>query len=170
MLTLHFEELGALLKFLGPEESIDKCCPPSPIMTCLGVDLNTIALTLSVSLDCLSELDDLLHAWLDKRTTTKKALRSLVGKLIFVSKCVRKSRIFIAWILRLLRSMQFNHHHINLNAEFCKDIYWWCRFLREYNGVSMINTANWSSPGEVFSTNACLGWLWRHFCSSTFPC
>ena len=58
-------------------------------MTCLGVELNTIALALSVSPDCLSELDDLLHAWLHKRTTAKKALQSLIGKLIFVSKCVR---------------------------------------------------------------------------------
>ena len=171
--NLHFEELGALLKFLGLEESIDKCCPPSPIMTCLGVELNTIALTLSVSPDRLSELDDLLHAWLHKRTTTKQALQSLVGKLIFVSKCVRQSRIFIARILRLLRSVQFNHHHINLNAEFCKDIYWWCRFLREYNGVSMINTANWSSPGEVFSTDTCLrgcgGTSARHYFHAEFP-
>ena len=35
--NLHFEELGALLTILDLEESIDKCCPPSPIMTCLGV-------------------------------------------------------------------------------------------------------------------------------------
>lgn len=154
--NLHFAEIGALLKSLGLEESINKCFPPSPIMTCLGVELNTITLTLSVSPDRLSELDGLLHAWLHKRTTTKKALQSLVGKSIFVSKCVCQSQIFIARILRLLQSEQFNHHHINLNAEFRKDIYWWCRFLREYNGVSMINTANWSSPGEVFSTDACL--------------
>ena len=53
----HFEEIRALLKFLGLVESIDKCCPPSPIMTCLGVELNTIALTLSVSPDRLSKLD-----------------------------------------------------------------------------------------------------------------
>ena len=45
---------------------------------------------------------------------------------------------------------------MNLNAEFCKDIRWWCRFLRIYNGVSMINTASWSLPGEVFATDACL--------------
>ena len=153
---LHFEELGTLLQSLGLEESLDKSCSPSAIMTCLGVELNTIDLTLSVSPDRLSEIQELLHGWLTKRTTTKSALQSLVGKLVFVSKCVRQSRIFIARILRLLRSVQFNHHHINLNAEFRKDIRWWCRFLREYNGVSMISTAHWTSPGEVFSTDACL--------------
>ena len=28
--------------------------------------------------------------------------------------------------------------------------------MREYNGVSMINIAEWTSPNEVFSTDACL--------------
>jgi len=64
--------------------------------------------------------------------------------------------VFISRILRLLRTLKFNHHHVNLNAEFCKDIRWWCHFLWSYNGVSMINTASWSSPEEVFATDACL--------------
>ena len=80
----------------------------------------------------------------------------MVGKLVFVSKCVRQSRVFISRILRLLRTLKFNHHHVTLKAEFRKDIRWWCRFLRSYNGVSMINTASWSLPGEVFATDACL--------------
>ena len=98
----------------------------------------------------------LLEQWIHKRTAAKAALQSLVGKMIFISKCVRQSRIFIARILILLRKVLFNHHHVNLTAEFRKDIAWWRRFLRAYNGVSMISTAQWSSPGEVFTTDACL--------------
>ena len=90
-------------------------------------------------------LEQLLEQWIHKRTATKAALQSLVGKLIFISKCVRQSRIFIARILILLRKVLFNHHHVNLTAEFRKDIAWWRRFLRAYNGVSMISTAQWSS-------------------------
>lgn len=78
-----------------------------------------------------------------KRATPKSSLQSLVGKLVFVSKCVRQSRVFIARIL-------------NLNSEFRKGIQWWCRFLRVYNGVSMITANNCSSRGEVFTTDACL--------------
>ena len=32
--TSHFGELGELLHHLGLEESVDKSCPPSPVMTC----------------------------------------------------------------------------------------------------------------------------------------
>ena len=100
-------------------------------MTCLGVELNTLDFTLSVDSARLVEIESLLYAWLHKRTKRKSSLQSLVGKLIFV----RQSRVFIARILRLLRSVKFNHHHINLNSEFGKDLQWWRRFLRVYNGV-----------------------------------
>lgn len=151
-----FQALSDLLSSLGLQESSEKAYPPSPVMICLGVELNTDALTLSVSPGRLCELEQLLEQWIHKRTATKAALQSLVGKLIFISKCVRQSRIFIARILILLRKVLFNHHHVNLTAEFRKDIAWWRRFLRAYNGVSMISTAQWSSPGEVFTTDACL--------------
>ena len=144
-----FQALSNLLSSLGLQESSEKACPPSPVMICLGVELNTDALTLSVSPGWLCELEQLLEQlleqWIHKRTATKAALQSLVGKLIFISKCVRQSRIFIARILILLRKVLFNHHHVNLTAEFRKDIVWWRRFLRAYNGVSMISTAQWSS-------------------------
>lgn len=153
--NFYFEEFGVLLKFLGLEEFIDKCCFFFSIMICLGVELNTIVLILLVSSDRLFEFDNLLYVWLYKRIIIKKVFQFLVGKLIFVFKCVRQGRIFIVRILRLLRFVQFNYYYINLNAEFRKDIYWWCRFLREYNGVLMINIVNWSSLGEVFFIDVC---------------
>ena len=125
-------------------------------MICLDVQLYTNNFTLSVSSEHLCEIEQLLEKWLTKRTATKTALQSLVGKLVFVSKCIRQSRVFIARILALLGKVRHNHHHANLTTEFRKDLVWWRRFLWEYNGVSMTNIAQWSSPDEVFSTDACL--------------
>ena len=105
---------------LGLIESTDKVFPPSTRMVCLGVELDTNALTLSVSCEGLEELECLLAHWLTKKTTTKSALQSLVGKLVFISKCVRQSRVFISRILSRLRTIKFNHHQVNLNAEFRK--------------------------------------------------
>ena len=154
--TSDFQALGDLLTSLGLQESSEKSCSPSPVMVCLGVQLDTNNFTLSVSSERLCEIETLLDQWLTKRTATKSALQSLVGKLVFVSKCVRQSRVFIARILALLGKLRHNHHHANLTAEFRKDLVWWRRFLREYNGVSMINIAKWTSPDQVFSTDACL--------------
>ena len=60
-LTAHtdFQVLSDLLSSLGLE-SPEKLCPPSRVMTCLGVELGTEAITLSVNPDRLCEIERLL--------------------------------------------------------------------------------------------------------------
>ncbi|KAK3745939.1 hypothetical protein QZH41_012754 [Actinostola sp. cb2023] len=151
-----FSVVASTLSSLGLQESTSKACPPATKQVCLGVEFDTNNFTLSVSAERLLELDALLDTWLLKRSTTKVALQSLIGKLVFVSKCVRQSRVFIARMLDLLRTVHRKSHHINLNSDFRKDLSWWKRFLNTYNGVSMINSSPWSEPGAIFTSDACL--------------
>ena len=112
---------------------------------------------MSVTLERLLELQtELLPKWLTKKSATKTELQSLIGKLAFVSKCVRPGRLFPTRILDTLRSLRRNHHRVKLSAEFRKDIRWWLRFINVYNGVSLIPTQLWSTPDSLFSTDACL--------------
>ena len=148
---------GSLLQALGLQESSHKACPPSTWVTCLGVLFNTTTFTMSVTPDRLLELQtDLLPKWLTKRSATKTELQSLIGKLAFVSKCIRPGRLFLTHILDTLRSLRRNQHRFKLSAEFRKDIRWWMRFINVYNGVSFIPTQLWSVPNSIFSTDACL--------------
>ena len=96
-----FSDLGTLLWKLGLIESVSKASPPSTVAVCLGVEIDTVNFTVSVSSERLLELQHLLPQWLNKRTATKSALQSLIGKLVFVSKCVQQSRVFISRILEL---------------------------------------------------------------------
>ena len=168
-----YEYCGSLLMELGLHKSPSKACPPSTCMTCLGVQINTVDMTLSVTPERLNELEVLLSHWLTKKSAIKSELQSLVGKLSFVSKCVRQSRLFLACILTLLRSVKCNHHHIKLSRAFYLDIHWWLRFIRVYKGISIISTSAWSSPDDIFATDACLsgcGGLTRHkFFHTEFP-
>ena len=148
---------GSLLQALGLHESSHKACPPLTRVTCLGVLFNTINFTMSVTPDRLLELQtDLLPKWLTKKSATKTELQSPIGKLAFVSKCVRPGRLFLTRILDTLRSLRRNHHRVKLSAEFRKDIRWWMRFINVYNGVSLIPTQLWSAPDSIFSTDVCL--------------
>ena len=61
-----FNELGDLLLSLGLEESTEKASPPSTRMVCLGVELDTLALTLLVSRERLAEIGCLLAHWRTK--------------------------------------------------------------------------------------------------------
>ena len=168
-----YETCGHLLRDLGLQESLAKACPPSTVLTCLGVEVNTVDLTLSVTPDRLHEIETLLLQWISRRSATKSELQSLVGKLSFVSKCVRQSRLFLSRILALLRTLKHNHYHTKLSREFHRDIKWWLRFLRTYNGVSVIPSTLWSAPDGVFSTDACLtgcgGLTDQHFFHRVLP-
>ena len=151
----HYRLCGSLLDALGLQESSHKACPPSTQMTCLGVLFDTVALTMSVTPNRLTQLqDEFLPMWLTKKSATKTELQSLIGKLSFVSKCVRSGRLFLTRILDTLRSLRCNHHCIKLTAEF--HIRWWLCFSSVYNGVSLFPTQLWSAPDSVFSTDSCL--------------
>lgn len=151
-----FEFCGRTLSRLGLEESLEKACSPSTRVICLGVEFDTVNMTMAVTQERLHELELLLQQWSHKLSATKRELQSLIGKLSFVTKCVRQSRLFLTRLLDLLRTVSRNHHHLNLNREFHRDLEWWQRFLRVYNGVSVIGYYLWSEPDAVFSTDACL--------------
>ena len=151
-----YERCGELLTELGLEESPSKACPPATVQTCLGVQFDTVQLTMSVTPARLQEIETLLVSWSTKKSATKTELQSLVGKLSFISKCVRQSRLFLSRILALLRTLQHKSHHTRLTSEFRRDIAWWLRFMRRHNGVSVISSLVWTAPDAVFSTDACL--------------
>ena len=151
-----YDYTGLLLQELSLEELSQKACPPSTVMTCLGVEVNSTSLTLSVNPKWLTELEELLLQWTKRRSATKSELQLLVGKLSFVSKCVWQSCLFLSHIFTLLRSLQHNHHHMKLSKEYHRDIHWWLDFLRCYNGVSVIPSFIWSTPDRVFATDTCL--------------
>ena len=120
------------------------------------MEVNTLDLTLSVTPEKLRELETLLLQWTNRRSATKSELQALIGKLPFVTKCVRQSRLFLSRILTLLRTLKRNHHYAKLSQEFHRDIKCWLRFLPTYIGVSVISSSLWSAPDGVFSTDACL--------------
>ena len=151
-----YDYCGHLLAKLGLEESLSKACPPATIQTCLGVQFDTVQMTLSYTPTRLTEIETLLVSWSTQKSATKSELQSLVGKLSFISKCVQQSRLFLSRILALLRTLRQNGHHTRLSTEFCRDIAWWLHFMRTYNGVSIISSLVWTAPDAVFSTETCL--------------
>ena len=164
---------GSLLHELGLEESPSKACPPATSAVCLGVLFDTIDMTMSVTPERITEIEALLGDWSGKKIATRSELQSLVGKLSFISKCVRQSRLFLSRILALLRALKRPSHRVRLTREFRRDIAWWQRFLRAYNGVSVISLPSWTAPDTIFSTDACLsgcgGLSDTHYFHAEFP-
>ena len=117
-----FTRLKDLLSDLGLDENIPKACAPSAVQTCLGVLFNTIDMTISITPDRLLEIRNIIDRWLRKRTANRRELQSIIGKLMFVSKCVRQSRVFMNRLLVALRSS--SESRFPLSSDFRKDLVW----------------------------------------------
>ena len=68
---------------------------------------------------------------------TRKNFQSLLGKLIFLRKCIKPDRIFVNRILALFRK---NHgsRKIKLTKDFYQDIDWFLCFLSTFRGSTKI--------------------------------
>ena len=135
-----FTRLGTLLGELGLDESKNKARAPSTAMVYLGVEFDTVAMTMAIPSDKLAELKDEIERWLQKTTATKKSLQSLLGKLFWVSRVVYHSRTFMCRLLTQLREMSglTDNVKVKLSEDCRKDILWWRNFIKVYNGVTMI--------------------------------
>ena len=64
-------------------------------MNCLGILVDTVAFTLEVPATHLTDLQAELTTWQVASFFTKKQLQSLLGKLSFITLCVKPGRIFM---------------------------------------------------------------------------
>ena len=153
---ISFTKMGLLLESLGLEEAGDKATPPSTCMEYLGVTFDSIALRKTIPPAKLAELLDLLMTWSNKNTCTKRGLQSLCGKLLWVGKCVKHSRVFLSRLLAALKTLSQSppYHKISLSDDMKLDIKWWLTYIRSFNGVDFI--INPSIINFFYKGDACL--------------
>lgn len=161
-----------ILKDSGFEENVGKRCLPDKRMAFKGVMFNLQSHTLEITPDRLQEIQVELDAWLASSHASRHDVQVLVGRLNFVSDCVRAGKVFMARLLAFLRSTPLRGS-IPIPPECKKDIFWWRTFMASYNGVSMMLMEAWSAPDELLATDACLvgggGWCEGEFFHSSFP-
>ena len=79
-----FNTVRQIFKLSGFEEAFDRACEPSESMVLLGILFNTRTMTMSVTLDKLMEIRNLVKLWQEKTSASLKEIQSLLGKLNFV--------------------------------------------------------------------------------------
>ena len=155
---LSFQRMNSLFAELGLMDAPEKDTPPSHEMIYLGVLINTVDMTLAVPAFRLKELQLELNTWLNKPSFTKRELQQLLGKLSYVSVCVRPGRAVMSRLLNALHSCvsspKCTVHPVS--DALRTDIIWWLYFLSHYNGVSVIPSDVIISDPELFATDACL--------------
>ena len=71
----------------------------------------------------LSKITHLCNTWSNKSKVYKSELQSLLGSLLYITKCVKPARYFLNRMLQLLRDNVHNDIII-LTLEFFKDLAW----------------------------------------------
>ena len=131
-----FDSLGNLFEELGLRESKSKAYPPSTCMPYLGFEFDTIKMVMKVPAEKVEEIREELSHWVRKSTASKKSLQQLLGRLFWVSRCIRFSRGFMSRLLQQLKNMHNmpEHKKVKLSEDSKADIQWWARYLRRFNG------------------------------------
>ena len=126
-------------------------------LICLGILVNTAAFTLKVPTTRLEDLLAELPTWPAANFFTKKQLQSLLGKLSFITVCVKPGRIFMAHLLNSLHECKRPaSHRYPISATMLLDIQWWLVFLPRFPRISLIKPSFWDFESLHFSTDACL--------------
>ena len=150
-----FQYLGWLLKQIGILESTSKAVAPSTIMVFLGIELNSVSQTLRIDHVRVQQIEDLTSLWLDKKHANLKEIQQLVGVLSFAASCVREGRLFFSRILGLLKQCP-KRGSIQISNQATKDIVWWNKFVRLFNGVTALPSQIWFKPDQTLSSDSCL--------------
>ena len=155
-----YHALELLFHLLELESADDKDFPPSNLMVFLGILFNTLAMTMSIPAEKLSELLTKIRKVYHQHYISRHKLQSLLGLMAFVTSCVCPACIFMAALLNCLRSLQHSES-LYLNDEIKSDLRWWLAFLPQYNGISLIPPSVYCA--DTIVTDACLigaGGVW----------
>jgi hypothetical protein len=133
-----FKCMQSLLHNLGLEEAKHKACPPSQRMIWLGLEFNTLDMTVSIPQDKMQEILSIVREWLPKKTATRTQLKSILGKLFFITQCCPPARMFLNRMLATMRDCP-PVGSTSLNEEFRKDLRWFSAYVSSTNGVFMIH-------------------------------
>ena len=131
---MAFKQFSELLDEIGLPMNPDKRVPPTKALTCLGININIARNILSIDSHKLQAIYDECCMVRHKKKLNKKGMQSLLGKLIYIHKCVKPARIFINRILHLFKTT--TSRTIFLSESFYRDIDWFVRFLPSFNGIA----------------------------------
>ena len=133
-----YDRLYDILSDLGLDVSIKKLVAPGTKVTCLGLDIDTVEKTIAIPEDKMRCIKAMLQEWKSKAFASRQQLQSLLGNLLYIHKCVKLAHTFVNRMLQLLRD-NYDKNYISLTHDFRRNLRWFVKFVRSYNGTSFFD-------------------------------
>ena len=90
---------------------------PDTCISCLGLELDTVALEIRLPPEKLKQLKAMLASWRGRKACKKRELLSLIGILTHAGKAVRAGRSFTRRLIDLAKSVKHIDQYVRLSRE-----------------------------------------------------
>ena len=147
--------LVRLLRDVGIQRSERKSVKPTQNMDFVGNLFDTCNMTIGVTPEQKVDILRELEGWRTCKVCTRKQLESLIGKLQFMSNCIRPGRLFVSRLLVEIRGMECSRCYY-ISNEMRKDIKWWYMFLPSFSGSSILWLLDIVEVDTEMATDSCL--------------
>ena len=154
-----FDTLLEVIRNVGLPINYSKVFSPVSRLPIMGIVVDTDEATFSIESAKLNEILILCYTSLLRRRFTKHEFQSLLGKLLYISRCVRGARVFLNRILAVLHA-HHNSRYICPDEGFYHDILWFINFVKQFNGVVAFNNVTVAHEVFVDATLTGIGGIW----------
>ena len=131
----------------------DKMVNPNTMVKYLGIEIDTVKMTLSLPFDKLENVRELISSFLQKKSATKLELQRLAGNLSHCSTIIRAGKTFSRRVINIIKYFPLNRRTVRLLSEFYADLLWWSAFSQMFNGTGQIIKS--CDIDTVIYTDAC---------------
>lgn len=158
-------DLIGLVRKLGFWVSYNKVIGPVQRLVFLGIELDTIGMSLALPQDKLLKCRDSLKKFSSRVRASKKQVQQLLGLLNWAAGVVRTGRVYLRGLISLCKGTKHSNSRVVLNALVLEDIDWWYKCIQMFNGRSI-----WLSklPITCVFTDACNSGAGGIFCNDWF--
>jgi hypothetical protein len=120
-----------LLSRFGLALSPTKVEGPAQVLEYLGIVVDSVSESVSISSARQTELLELLSVFAERRWSSLRALQSLIGKLSFAAAVLPGARPFLR---RMIDCSRGGRRRLYLGAAFKADVGYWLKYLKSWNG------------------------------------
>ena len=101
-----YKALGLILESLGAKEAKEKSVPQCMRLEFLGNIVDSHKMTIEIVPTRKQQLMIELEKFYNRQYASKKEIQSLIGKLSFITNCVRAGRIFISRMIDIIKGKE----------------------------------------------------------------
>lgn len=136
---------------IGVPINDEKTVGPTTLLTFLGLDIDTVTMTLRIPIEKLERLKTKLSPLLSVKKVILRDLESVIGLMAFCSKAIPSSRAFLRRFYDLLASVKNKKpfYYVRVNNEVKEDVKLWLKFLKSFNGTVIIPEQFWLSNEAI---------------------